>query len=850
VELKEGELARLVFEGVMTDAEVTVNGKSAGDVHRGGFYRFAFDVSDKLKNGEKNEIEVKVAKHSADASVNAAERRADWWLFGGIYRPVYIEILPASAIERVTVDARHDGAMTARVKLIGFQPGYALRAEIRSVKDRQRFKAISKRLTAADSREAVIEGRWNVRPWNPEDPALYDLHLSLHDERGKKLHAVTERIGFRTVEFKKSDGIYVNGTKVQLKGINRHSFWPDGGRCTNREISARDASLIKQMNMNAVRSHYPPDAHFLDACDSLGLFVIDELAGWQDAYSTNVGRLLVAETVQRDVNHPCVILWSNGNEGGWNVALDDLFGVHDPQQRRVIHPWADFNGIDTHHYPAYLTGIGRLTNGYDVFMPTEFMHGCYDQGHGAGLEDFWSRYKGHPLFAGAFMWDFSDNAVRRTDLGGALDSAGELAADGILGPYREKEGSFYTVREVWAPIQFAPLYITSSFKGELVVENEFLYTNLAQCSATYRLYRVAGPREGGESTLAEEGVVQLPRLAPGERGAARMEVSKEFFLSDVLEITAYDPRGKEICAWSWPITYADAYAARHVKSDGPSPATYREDATRVTLLTSDVAVTFDKQTGMITDVARDGKSAGFCNGPAPVGMNAVYKSYSVRQEGAEAVFVARYAGAIDSIAWRATPSGLVKMSAVLLNKADGSGFDAALVEENIYNFGLTFDYPEAKVTGMSWLGRGPYRVWKNRIKGARHGKWEKAYNNTMTGASFENLIYPEFKGYHANIYWATLHDNAGEGLSVISETDGLFLRVYTPDQPLVSRDRALPPFPPGDVSFLLDIPGMRCFKPLSQHGPSGQPGSVRVKKGDEGLHVNLWFDFTATATIP
>lgn len=88
----------------------------------------------------------------------------------------------------------------------------------------------------------------------------------------------------------------------------------------------------------------------------------------------------------------------------------------------MIHPWADFNGLDTHHYPAYLTGVGRFTNGYNVFMPTEFMHGQYDQGHGAGLEDFWANYTSHPLFAGGFMWAFSDEAVRRSDRNGQLDS--------------------------------------------------------------------------------------------------------------------------------------------------------------------------------------------------------------------------------------------------------------------------------------------------------------------------------------------------------------------------------------------------------------------------------------------
>ena len=254
----------------------------------------------------------------------------------------------------------------------------------------------------------------------------------------------------------------------------------------------------------------------------MGLFVIDELAGWQNAYDSTVGRRLLEEMVVRDVNHPSIVLWSNGNEGGWNTALDKYFSCYDPQQRHVIHPWADFNGLDTHHYPAYLTGVGRFTNGYNVFMPTEFMHGQYDQGHGAGLEDFWANYTSHPLFAGGFMWAFSDEAVRRSDRNGQLDSDKFNAPDGIVGPYREREGSVYTVREVWAPIQFRQLYITPSFRGEFALTNTYLYTNLRDCRMNYRLYRYPSPlREEALSCCIDSGEVRLPSLCPGETGYAR-----------------------------------------------------------------------------------------------------------------------------------------------------------------------------------------------------------------------------------------------------------------------------------------------------------------------------------------
>lgn len=337
----QGQNVRLWFGGVMTDTEVFVNGQSAGPVHQGGFYRFSYDVTDLLKFGSNNQIEVRVKKHSDNKSINAAERKADWWLFGGIYRPVWLEAKPATHIERLAVDARADGELKVEVHLQGTTGEESLSMEVApiSAKDAEhRPVKVTK-----DSVQLLTAHFDGISPWTPESPVLYRLTVSLLGKEGNVIHSMDTRIGFRTIDFRPRDGLYLNGTKLVMKGINRHTFHPDGGRTTNKELSIQDVKLIKEMNMNAVRSHYPPDEHFLDACDSLGLLYIDELAGWQDAYDTPTGTRLVREMLTRDVNHPCIVLWSNGNEGGWNTAIDSLFRTYDPQKRHVIHPWADFD---------------------------------------------------------------------------------------------------------------------------------------------------------------------------------------------------------------------------------------------------------------------------------------------------------------------------------------------------------------------------------------------------------------------------------------------------------------------------------------------------------------------------
>lgn len=853
---EKNDRIKLFFDGVMTDAEVWVNGKSAGQIHQGAFYRFSYDITSLLKAEGENLLEVKVAKQSANKSVNAAERRADWWLYGGIYRPVWLEVVPAVSMEHFILDARADGSLRASVRTTGNAEGHVLAVSIRELKDGKPLRTLQGKEQvscplATFGRETEFISKWSdVKVWNTEAPELYVARLELKDRSGNVIQVREERIGFRTIEFFPQDGIYLNGTRLIVKGINRHSFSVDGGRTTSAAMSRQDALLIKEMNMNAVRSHYPPDEHFLDMCDSLGLVYIDELSGWHGRYDTETGARLIREMVERDVNHPSVILWSNGNEGGWNTDNDSLFCKYDKFQRRhVIHPWADFDGLDTHHYPAYLTGVARFTNGYKVFMPTEFMHAMYDQGGGAGLRDFWDRWMTNPMFAGGFIWVFCDEAPKRSDRGGVLDSDGSNAPDGVVGPRREKEGSFYAIRSQWSPVQIKPLLITEHFDGSFFVSNEYIYTNLKDCRMTYEVLSCDIPMQGAVSRILARGEVTLPALSPGETGKARFSLPASFAEGDVLKLEAFDRDGHRICDWSFPIRLANPYFQRHLAqvSTGLSGNTVsaRNNGKEIVLKSEKVSVTFDAATGMILRVLSGNTEIPLTNGPVAVGMKMLCQpaiSY-VRQDSEEAVFCARYKGGADSIVWRLTSQGLLYMDAVLLNRASGGGgFDDAFMDTEVYNLGLTFSYPERICKGMKWLGRGPYRVWKNRIPGTNYGIWHKDYNNTVTGESYDNLVYPEFKGYHANMYWATFESDTAP-FTVYSRTDGIFYRVFTPEEPKGSAKRTMPEFPEGDISFLLDIPAICSFKPIEQQGPNSQPGNIRIKKGDEGLRLNLMFDF-------
>lgn len=834
-----GKQVRIVFEGVMTDAEVKVNGISAGAVHQGGFYRFSYDISHLVKYGRKNQLEVTVHKQSADASVNAAERRADWWLFGGIYRPVYLEARPQHCIERVAVDARADGTLRTELHLAGISGSEKVELRLEEIASGQ--VAGTQVLPLDASSVQTLSTRWaGVKTWDPEHPNRYRLRLRLLSGDGALLHQSEERIGFRTVEFRPQDGLYLNGVKLLVKGTNRHCFESRTGRSVSKATDLQDARLIKAMNMNAVRSHYPPDVHFLDVCDSLGLLYLDELAGWQNSYSDELAARLLPEMITRDVNHPCIFLWSNGNEGGWNTSIDRDFAKYDPQKRHVIHPWAAFDGLDTRHYPTAADNVYRQERGQQVFMMTEFLHGLYDRGQGAGLDGLWAKFRRSPLFAGGFLWAYVDEALLRSDTG-KLDTYGPNAPDGIVSADRQPEGSFYTVREVWSPVQVKPFVAGAAFRGDFLVENAFLFSSLTESRMGWKVLRLPAPGAAETPDCLASGAVMLPAIGPGETGKAHFDLPAGFREGDVLELEAYGAAGDTLCTWTFPIRTASKYYAAHAPARrNPGAASFATAADGSYMLSAaGVSARFNPKDGTLTELRKDGSALPLRNGPVAVGMQMQLRTADLRMQGDTAVLALKYDGAADTIVWKMTPDGRLGMDALVLNFRTDNQFKGSYVDREVFNLGFSFDFPEEAVTGVRYLGRGPYRVWKNRLKGTRYNIWEKAKNNTVTGEYYEPLVYPEFKGYHADLYWATLLTEDAAPLTVHSETDGLFLRLYTPEEPRdkEGRGNSWPAFPAGDISFLLDIPA------VNSQGTDGGSASVKMNKGDEGYHIRLWFDF-------
>jgi hypothetical protein len=821
-------VVRIVFEGVMVRTEVFINGQSAGPAHEGGFYEFKYDITPLLKFGATNLLEVTVSKVPQDPSVQRAEREGDFWNFGGIYRPVFLEVLPSHYIDWTGIDAEANGDFKADVHFgPGVSAGSALTAQILDAQNQPVGAPYSEKMAYGDT-SSLDSTKFtfhldNVKLWTAEMPNLYHVQFTLL-ENGVPQHTITNQFGFRTIELRTNDGFYLNGVKIVMKGVNRHSLWADSGRTLSKALCYEDARLIKDMNMNAVRmSHYPPDRDFLDACDEMGIYVLDELTGWGGHYDTPIGQKLVGEMVRRDVNHPSILVWDNGNEGGWNNELNDEYAKWDIQQRHVMHPRSKDRGVNDPHYPDYASLV-RESGGPAVYFPTEFLHGLYDGGSGSGFHDYWEVMSKSPVLGGAFFWVMYDDGVVRTDRGGIIDNSGNFGPDGIMGPRHEKEGSYDTIKEIWSPVQIdAPAEgLLPGFQGAVKVHNSYDFTDLSQCSFSWQYVRFPGPNDGraGHTVLAT-GEIAAPSAAPHGTGDLQLKLPAMQGV-DAVYFTAKNPAGLDLWTWSWPVPAVSKPAMK----PAAEKITTRDTGAKLVVTAGALELQFDKTSGFLTSVNNGGKNIPLANGPRFIAYTHSSKgrgtvtysdvagtnfmtSLTSHPDGGDMLVEADYDGALKQAVWRISPDGRVKLDYTC--NYDGP----------VDLLGVNFDFPEADMKGITWLGYGPYHVWQNRLQGTRLDVWQNACNNLVPSVTYSSA--PDFKGYFRDWRWATFDTSAGK-FTVSTTAPDSYLGIYHPNDGPVGP---LLDLPKTGLTFLDVIPAMRT-KVLTQErmGPQSAEKTV------------------------
>ncbi|QTE01753.1 glycoside hydrolase family 2 TIM barrel-domain containing protein [Streptomyces cyanogenus] len=503
----EDGAAVLRFDGVESCARIWLNGTELGEF-KGSRLPHEFTVGHLLKT-VGNVLAVRVHQWSAGSYL---EDQDQWWL-PGIFRDVTLLHRPAGSVRDFFVHASYDhlsGTGTLRVD-----------------------SDVAGRVTVPELGVDVATGEpvtVPVEPWTAETPRLYDGVLATGGER------VPLRIGFRTVEL--SDGlIKVNGRPLLFKGVNRHEWHPRRGRALDLATMREDVLLMKRHNINAVRtSHYPPHPAFLDLCDEYGLWVIDECdlethgfteQGWRDNPVDDdrwTPALLdrAARMVERDKNHPSVVIWSLGNEAGTGRGLTAMAEwIHGRDGSRLVHYEGDPNCRDTDVYSrmyARHAEVERIGRGLDggphrrrelPFILCEYAHAM---GNGpGGLADYQRLFEAHDRLQGGFVWEWIDHGIAHPELGYAYGGDfgeelhdGNFVCDGLLFPDRRPSPGLVEYKKVIEPVTVT----ADGPAGTVRITNRYDFADLSALAFPWS-YEVEGE-------TVDRGTLPVPALAPGE----------------------------------------------------------------------------------------------------------------------------------------------------------------------------------------------------------------------------------------------------------------------------------------------------------------------------------------------
>jgi beta-galactosidase len=511
-ELSDGG-AVLRFDGVESCARVWLNGTDIGEF-KGSRLPHEFAVGHLLKPAG-NVLAVRVHQWSAGSYL---EDQDQWWL-PGIFRGVTLLHRPAGSVLDFFVHASYDhgtGEGTLRVDS--------------DVDGRVTVPALDIDVATGESVTVPVE------PWSAETPKLYDGVLATEGER------VPLRIGFRTVVLE--DGlIKVNGKAILFKGVNRHEWHPEKGRALDLETMREDVLLMKRHNLNAVRtSHYPPHPAFLDLCDELGLWVIDECdlethgfteQAWRDNPVDDdrwTPALLdrAARMVERDKNHPSIVFWSLGNEAGTGRGLTAMAEwIHGRDSSRLVHYEGDIDCRDTDVYSrmyAFHAEVDRIGQGLDggthkrrelPFIQCEYGHAM---GNGpGGLADYQELFEKYERLQGGFIWEWIDHGIKHAELGYAYGGDfgeelhdGNFVCDGLIFPDRRPSPGLIEYKKVIEPVRIEG----DGTDGTVRVTNRYDFADLSALAFEWQ-YQVDGE-------AIEAGTLSVPNLAPGESAEVKL----------------------------------------------------------------------------------------------------------------------------------------------------------------------------------------------------------------------------------------------------------------------------------------------------------------------------------------
>ena len=821
----------LRFEGVMSAFYVWINGERIG-YSQGSMEPSEFNITHWLKPGE-NQVALEVYRYS-DGSYLEDQ---DFWRFGGIHRSIHlvhtpdvrirdyaVRTLPASRGNyqdfRLTVDPQFsvcqgmDGkgyTLRAVLKDAGGREVVTLKGDVEDILDREHKAArMNEWYPQRGPRKmgrmsAVIE---SPQRWTAETPYLYRLEFSLQDASGQTVEQVEQPVGFRCIEIK--DGqMLVNGSPIRFRGVNRHEHDPRTARVMSEERMLQDILLMKQANVNAVRtSHYPNVSRWYELCDSLGLYVMDEadieehglrgtLANTPDWHAAFLDRAV--RMAERDKNHPSVVMWSMGNESGYgpNFAAVSAW-LHDFDPTRPVH-YEGAQGVDGEPDPKTVDVVSRFytrvkqeylnpgipeggdkeraenarwerlleiaerTDDNRPVMTSEYAH-CMGNALG-NFQEYWDEMYSNRRMLGGFIWDWVDQGLYKTlpdgrrmvAYGGDFGDQPNLKAfcfNGVVMSDREMTPKYWEVKKVYAPLKLEMASgKDAGFAGrKLRITNRNHHIGLEGYRCLWTLM------ENGKKV--RQGELALPAVAPGETGTVALsdvrinkQVDVRLDVSIVLKEDALWAKAGHEVMWEQfalndnRMAVADAVQPGKRKSKVSALEMWKDSYFQAFRAPTDNDKSFGNW------LAKDWKNQKL---DAPEAVEVAPETETLEADGT----VSR-----KSVTEYRYVKGSISVSSHYTIYADGTvdleqTYQPQGELPELPRLGSAFVLDEAYET-LSWYGRGPWENYPDRKTSCRTGRWHSRVSDQYT-----HYPRPQDSGNHEDVTEVILTDKQGRGIRV------------------------------------------------------------------------------------
>ncbi|MBB6669481.1 glycoside hydrolase family 2 TIM barrel-domain containing protein [Cohnella nanjingensis] len=800
----------IVFEGVNACFYLWVNGTFAG-YSQGSRMPAEFNLSALLREG-KNKIAVMVLKWCDGTYLEDQ----DAWRYSGIFRDVYL----------LARDAVHVRDVFNKQSIGGGFKKAVLQTEVETtgrLEVRAELRDAQGNVVAED--QAVAEGKATLRfevndpaLWNAENPYLYRLYVYGGGE------VLQFPVGFRQVEI--AAGVFrINGQDVKLKGVNRHDSHPALGQTIPVRHMIRDLVLMKRHNVNTVRtSHYPNDSRFMELCDEYGFYVIDEadlechgmgVAGtewddddihrlsnnpdWQASFLDRAVRM-----VERDKNHPCVVMWSLGNESGyganhiamaeWTKRRDLSIPVHYEGAAPNNKGDANTEGLDVvSRMYASVQDIEAYAQDEAQRKPLFLCEYSHAMGNGPGdLMDYWDAIYRHPKLMGGCVWEWCDHGIRtQTDDGtrfyayggdfGDRPNDGNFCIDGLVAPDRTPHTGLLELKQVLTPVRFEAHDLR---KGTIQVTNLYDFIGLAHIGVHWKI------EEDGQ--LVQQGQLDLIEAAPHGSRLVTIPYSLPDASSSRYTLTL-SCWLKEQTFWAEP-----GYEISFAQFDLPVPRVNEagDDARRrfplqahqegdlLTIEGIDFCHRFDLHAGMVAKISKHGvdmlhSPVRFNVWRAPIDNDmhvkekwtdvgydrAIPKTYRCEWHQADASTVE-----IRSEFSLGGVSKFTLLRGIAVWRVNGAGeiaFQANVEvgEKQPYlpRFGLQLTMPQG-TEEVEYYGNGPHESYVDKRQSVKKGRYLLTVDDM-----FENYIMPQENGSRYGTEWAIVSNELGMGLKITAE---------------------------------------------------------------------------------